>query len=461
MCSIGIQAQSISRAKLSLKFINNIDTEVSIKQMPNPGSGLKHSNLMALIDSISGMAQFEFDLDKPTDFYWISQVNQLGGQITLKQGDDLVMTIDREQGYSSLIFNGKGALKNNFRYSINHEHINEDGEIFELSQAGKISFSEVIKLKMKLLDRTLKKIDGRTLGNSDKFVSNDFINKFKIDRRYETYQELFLYIRWFKMDLLEEDHAFLESINVNNNEGSRISHQYLDLTSQFFFYKYYRQRKINSIKEPASEQSQITFAKDIFSGLTLESWMAERIIGKIQRGFASEQDISEAKSGITRVELLQDIEEAILLFEQSQISEFDPNTNFIDSNFDSVREILDLFKGKVIYIDFWGSWCGPCISNLPNNFRIQKEFADRDVVFLFLGGRDKKIYWERAIKKNQITGYHFLMTDKMLNEATELFELEGFPSHSLVNMDGEIVDNKPGKRATIELFKKIEKLLVK
>ena len=95
MGPVALTAQEPQTARLTLLFINNIDTQVSINQMKNPATGLTHASLMGKIDT-EGKVYFEFTINQLTDFYWQSKVNQLGGQITLAPGDDLTMSIDRD-----------------------------------------------------------------------------------------------------------------------------------------------------------------------------------------------------------------------------------------------------------------------------------------------------------------------------------------------------------------------------
>ena len=42
------------------------------------------------------------------------------------------------------------------------------------------------------------------------------------------------------------------------------------------------------------------------------------------------------------------------------------------------------YRGKVVVLDFWATWCGPCIAAMPRLIEIQKRFHDRPVVFLAL-----------------------------------------------------------------------------
>jgi hypothetical protein len=61
-----------------------------------------------------------------------------------------------------------------------------------------------------------------------------------------------------------------------------------------------------------------------------------------------------------------------------------PDFTLLDSTGKQVS--LSDFKGKVGYINFWGTWCGPCIESIPNHLELQQEFKNRkDIVYMYVG----------------------------------------------------------------------------
>jgi len=91
---------------------------------------------------------------------------------------------------------------------------------------------------------------------------------------------------------------------------------------------------------------------------------------------------------------------------------------------DSSGNIVQLsqFKGKVVYIDFWGTWCYPCIQDLPDAFELQNKFKDKPVVFLYVAleyNEENIAHWKKFIAgkdesfvnivvSKPITGVHLL-----------------------------------------------------
>ena len=67
---------------------------------------------------------------------------------------------------------------------------------------------------------------------------------------------------------------------------------------------------------------------------------------------------------------------------------------------------LSQFRGKVVLLDFWASWCGSHISDLPFLRKIKKETAGQAVVFLNLSLDSSESAWRKAIEEHEIEGVH-------------------------------------------------------
>lgn len=124
-----------------------------------------------------------------------------------------------------------------------------------------------------------------------------------------------------------------------------------------------------------------------------------------------------------------------------------------DELFDSM---IAKFKGKVIYVDFWATWCGPCKQGIKEIAPLKEEMKDKDVVFLYITGETSPLKtWENSIP--DIKGEHYRVTADEWNYLTQKFNISGIPHYVLVNKNGEVVNPKLGFHSNEEIKKILEK----
>jgi thiol-disulfide isomerase/thioredoxin len=97
-------------------------------------------------------------------------------------------------------------------------------------------------------------------------------------------------------------------------------------------------------------------------------------------------------------------------------------------------------RGKVVYIDFWGSWCKACLAQIPNSLKLQQKFKNKAAAFLFIDFYDTKEKWLKAVKDRKITGVHVKAEKSDEKYFNEKFGIgEGFPRYALIDKNGVLV----------------------
>lgn len=105
--------------------------------------------------------------------------------------------------------------------------------------------------------------------------------------------------------------------------------------------------------------------------------------------------------------------------------------------------IMEKYKGKVVYVDFWATWCGPCLSGIREIASLKEELAGEDVVFVYITGTTSpEGTWKNSIP--DIQGEHFRLSGDEWNMLCQEFGITGIPHYALVGKSGEIINPKLG-----------------
>lgn len=110
---------------------------------------------------------------------------------------------------------------------------------------------------------------------------------------------------------------------------------------------------------------------------------------------------------------------------------------------DFIAKLKLAFKNKALVIDFWATWCGACLTEMPTGKKLHEELKGQPVEFIYLctsAGSDET-QWKAKIAQLKQPGIHFFVDQTLEIELMNRFAFHGYPSYMLFNKNGQY---KPG-----------------
>ncbi len=121
-------------------------------------------------------------------------------------------------------------------------------------------------------------------------------------------------------------------------------------------------------------------------------------------------------------------------------------------------DILKSHQGKVVYVDMWATWCGPCRMGIAAMKPHHEELAANGVDFVYITDESSpEDEYNNMIAGMQ--GDHYRLTSEQMSKLKEKFHVTGIPFYLFINKKGEVSETQSGWGGTQEVIRKLEKII--
>ena len=108
-----------------------------------------------------------------------------------------------------------------------------------------------------------------------------------------------------------------------------------------------------------------------------------------------------------------------------------------------LKKLIEPYKGKMILIDVWGTWCAPCKMRLAHSQEEYERLKPYDIVYMYFASSSEEKSWKNVIKEYNVTGdnvVHYNLPDDQQKALENYIGVQGYPTYKLIDQNGTLLD---------------------
>ncbi|WP_316788727.1 TlpA disulfide reductase family protein [Pedobacter frigoris] len=134
----------------------------------------------------------------------------------------------------------------------------------------------------------------------------------------------------------------------------------------------------------------------------------------------------------------------------------DAAADFMAVDLEGKKVNLSSLKGKVLYVDLWATWCGPCMQEMPHYDKLKEKYKDNpNVAFVSLSIDDGEELWKKSVNSRKADGHQWLINRSKL----DAYNIVGIPRTLLIDKDFKMADMNAPMPSEAAASKAIDELL--
>ncbi|MFA6128982.1 MAG: TlpA disulfide reductase family protein [Bacteroidales bacterium] len=395
------------------------------------------------------------ELSKSSNYYILSGTQDYM-PFKLTPGMNLEVTFDANAFKTSIKFSGKGSDINNYlvaKYLIGGTM---DYDLYKLEPAQFRAKQDSILNTEKVSFAAAKKDDA-----NDPFWKTEetdllygWANKLAM---FESYHGYFGKLEGYKAPA--DFYSYEKDLDINqaDNVSSTIFKQYVSsLVNKV------ASAKMDAIKKADSTQvingskiARETAVELIKDPVVLDHYLFDEVSNEVQWKEVSDvqESIDFFQSRCKDTSLVNRLNATIASWKRLGKGEMAFEIVGKDAQGNTVK--LSDFKGKLVYVDVWATWCGPCKYEIPYLDTLETDYHGKDIVFISYSIDEDKPAWLKFVPENKLQGVQIIGENAWESKLCKDYKIMGVPTFMLFDKEGKIVSVKmtrPSDKKTRERF---------
>jgi len=448
LAAIILSCGKIDRSRIT--FSGNIkNNSEKIIKVTNYNSALKQEIAIDSLGDFSGQVL----VDK--DGYYFFQVGRSYTTVRFKRGHNVNVQIDANNFYKSMSYSGELKKENNYNVAKSHLRSSRVGDPKDYFV---VPLNEFLPKIEKTRDTLFSLLDKSGLGQKDIEIEKKII-EYEYLQTYNNYKKFFHYHNKIDPDLPEDYFDPILSMDTDDEALFRHSRAYRNLIIENF--------RLSSKKEMQNNPSLtiIDFVKAKISGIKsidIREQFASMLIRQMKDENENIDDDYHKIMSLLSTERNRD--KLTQRYNSARLTKAGlASVDFNYENYDGGMTSLEDLRGKLLYIDVWATWCGPCIREFPALKELVKEYDEKDIEFVSISIDSKNDYnkWKKMVAEKNIGGIHLYDDEGLSSDFMRAFSVSLIPRFMMIDPQGKIITAKAPRPSSKEVRKFIDGYLDK
>ena len=382
------------------------------------------------IDS-SGHFSARVNIDK--DGYYFFKIGRPYSIIRFKKGHNVHLDIDADNFFESRIYSGDLKVENNYGVSkskLRSKFVGDPKDYFV------VPLDEFLLKIKKTRDAVFELLEKSELSQEDKLIEKRII-EYDYLQSYNNYQKFYSYHKKVKANLPDDYYEPIINMDIDDGEIFKYSRAYRNLIIENFRH---------SSKKEMDRDSALTiieFVKNKISNIKsvdIREQYASMLMRQMKEG---NDNIDDDYHQIMPLFSTQRMKDKLTQRYQSAKETTSGNiaVDFDYENFNGGRTTLRDLSGKLIYIDVWATWCGPCIKEMPALKELVNFYKGKDIEFVSISIDHKKDYekWRKMVPEKNVGGIQLYDAEGLKSSFMKAFSVGLIPRFMMIDEQGKII----------------------
>ena len=390
---------------------------------------------------------------KKNDYYSL-RIGRESSPVYLRKGGTLTLMIDIEQFDESLTYSGSIAPENNYlaaKYLVSEQEMAFD-KVYVLSQEKFIlEVNKIYKIYTDLLNASQ--------GISEEFKQKEYKEiEFAHINNIENYEQYYQYLTK-DLDFKAEETLYKDykDFNFNDTEAYETSNAYKRLLETH--YQRIAQNEANNNRKDLTLTYLETINNSFSDGSVKEQLMFNYLRYGMKANEALERVYKLYKSSSQNSDNLSKVTSSYKVLTKLTPGKASPK--FIYENYIGGMTGLEDLAGKIVYIDVWATWCGPCLREIPALKSLENDYHNKNIAFVSLSIDEKKDYqkWRTMIADKELTGIQLMVDNNWNSSFITSYGIKGIPRFILIDTVGNIINSDAPRPSNPKIRKILDELL--